>query len=188
MEDLRMIELEVMEKYAELVVKKGVNIQKGQALMINATLEGVEFTKLVVKEAYKAGAKDVHINWGDDDLTLWKFMYAPDEVLETVPEWRIQMYMSFAKDGAALLSIHATDPDLLQEIDPEKVAKANKASAKALANFRKYTMNDEIPWSVISIPTVGWAKKIFPDKTEEEAVKSLWEEIIKIVRVDEEDP
>lgn len=188
MEDLRMIELEVMEKYAELVVKKGVNIQKGQALMINATLEGVEFTKLVVKKAYEAGAKDVHINWGDDDLTLWKFQYAPDEVLENVPEWRVKLFESFAKDGAALLSIHATNPDLLKDIDPQKVAKANKAGAKALAEFRKYTMNDEIPWSVISIPTPGWAKKIFPDKTEEEAVKSLWEAIIKIVRVDQEDP
>lgn len=183
-----MFDRETMRKYAELVVKKGVNIQKNQALMINAPLEGVEFTKLVVEEAYKAGAKDVHINWGDDDLTLWKFQYAPNEVLENVPQWRINMYESFAKDGAALLSIHATDPDLLKDINPEKIAKANKASAKALANFRKYTMNDEIPWSVISIPTAGWAKKVFPDKTEEEAVKSLWEEIIKIVRVDEKDP
>src|SRR5690625_1309383 len=97
-----MIEQEVMEKYAELVVKKGVNIQKGQALMINATLEGVEFTKLVVKKAYEAGAKDVHINWGDDDLTLWKFQYAPDEVLENVPEWRVLHFESFAYGCAAL--------------------------------------------------------------------------------------
>src|SRR5699024_9653054 len=183
-----MIEKETMEKYAELVVKKGVNIQKGQALMINATLEGVDFTKLVVKKAYEAGAKEVHINWGDDDLTLWKFQYAPDEVLENVPEWRVKMLESFAKDGAALLSIHATNPDLLKDIDPQKVAKANKASAEALSEFRRYTMNDEIPWSVISIPTPGWAQKIFPDKSEEEAVKSLWEAIVKIVRVDQDDP
>ncbi|HLS35590.1 MAG TPA: aminopeptidase [Bacillota bacterium] len=183
-----MIERQVMEKYAELVVKKGVNIQEGQALMINAPLEGVKFTKLVVKAAYDAGAKDVHINWGDDDLTLWKFQYAPDEVLENVPEWRVKLYESFAKDGAALLSIHATNPDLLKDIDSEKIAKANKASAEALAEFRRYTMNDEIPWSVISIPTVGWAQKIFPDLSDKEAVKSLWEAIVKIVRVDQEDP
>src|SRR5690625_6395992 len=127
-----MIEQEVMEKYAELVVKKGVNIQKGQALMINATLEGVEFTKLVVKKAYEAGAKDVHINWGDDDLTLWKFQYAPDEVLENVPEWRVKQIESFAKDGAAPLSIQANHPDLIKEKHPQKGAKANKAGSKGL--------------------------------------------------------
>lgn len=183
-----MIEKQLMEKYAQLVVKKGVNIQKGQALMINSPIEGAEFTRLVVKAAYEAGAKDVHINWNDDDLTLLKFQYAPDEVLENVPEWRVKMYESFAKDGAALLSISATNPDLLKDVDPAKVAKANKASAEALADFRKYTMNDEIPWSVISIPTAEWAKKIFPDKSEEEAIKSLWDAILKIVRVDQDDP
>src|SRR5699024_6374193 len=82
----------------------------------------------------------------------------------------------------------STNPDLLKDIDPAKVAKASKASAEAMKEFRKYTMNDRIPWSIISIPTGEWAQKIFPDKSKEDAMESLWEEIFKIVRVDQDDP
>ncbi|WP_010097654.1 aminopeptidase [Ornithinibacillus scapharcae] len=183
-----MVSVQIQEKYAELALRKGVNLQKGQALMINSTIEGAEFTKIVAKKAYELGAKDVHINWGDDDLTLWKYQYAPDEVLGDYPEWKVKLHDMYAEDGAAVLSIRSTNPDLLKDIDPTKVAMANKAAAQAMTNFRKYTMNDKITWSIISIPTGDWAQKIFPDKSREDAIASLWEAIIKIVRVDQEDP
>lgn len=183
-----MVSQQIQEKYAELALRTGVNLQKGQALMINSSIEGADFTKIVAKKAYELGAKDVHINWGDDDLTLWKYQYAPDEVIGEFPEWRVKLHDMYAEDGAAVLSIRSTNPDLLKDIDPTKVAKANKAAAQAMTNFRKYTMNDKITWSIISIPTGDWAQKIFPDKSREEAIASLWEAIIKIVRVDQEDP
>lgn len=183
-----MVSVQVQEKYAELALRKGVNLQKGQALMINSTIEGADFTKIVAKKAYELGAKDVHINWGDDDLTLWKYQHAPDEVLGDYPEWKVKLHDMYAEDGAAVLSIRSTNPDLLKDIDPTKVAMANKAAAQAMTNFRKYTMNDKITWSIISIPTGDWAQKIFPDKSREDAIASLWEAIIKIVRVDQEDP
>ncbi len=183
-----MVSQELQEKYAELALKTGVNIQKGQALMINAPLEGVDFTKIVVRKAYELGAKDVHINWNDDELSLLKYENAPDEVIESFPEWRVKLQEGYAEDGAAVLNIRSTNPDLLKDIDPVRVAKANKASAEALVNFRQYTMNDRIPWSIISIPSKDWAQKIFPDKSPEDAVESLWEAILKIVRVDQPDP
>src|SRR5690625_6662735 len=74
-----MIEKETLEKYAELALKTGVNLQKGQALMINSTIEGADFTKIVVRKAYELGAKDVLINWSDDELTLLKYQYAPED-------------------------------------------------------------------------------------------------------------
>ncbi|MCT1576692.1 aminopeptidase [Oceanobacillus kimchii] len=183
-----MISTHTQEKYAELTLKKGVNLQKGQAVMINAPIEGADFTRIVARKAYELGAKDVHINWMDDELTLLKYQNASDEVIEHYPEWKVKLHDSFAEDGAAVVNIRATDPDLLKDIDPSKVAKANKASAQAMVNFRKYTMNDKIPWTIISIPSKAWAKKIFPDKSETDAVESLWEAILKIVRVDQEDP
>lgn len=183
-----MVRQELQEKYAELALKTGVNIQKGQALMINAPLEGADFTKIVVRKAYELGAKDVHINWNDDELSLLKYENAPDEVIASFPEWRVKLQEGYAEDGAAVLNIRSTNPDLLKDIDPVRVAKANKASAEALVNFRQYTMNDRIPWSIISIPSKDWAQKIFPDKSPEDAVESLWEAILKIVRVDQPDP
>lgn len=183
-----MVDQRSLEKYAELVLKTGVNLQPDQALMMNATIEGADFAKIVARKAYELGAKDVHINWTDDELTLLKYENAPDEVIGTFPEWRVKLHDMYAEDGAAVLSIRSTDPDLLSNIDPKRVAMANKAAGEAMVNFRKYTMNDKISWSIISIPSGKWAQKIFPDKMEEDAVQSLWDAILKIVRVDQDDP
>lgn len=183
-----MIDQETQEKYAELALKTGVNLQENQALMINAPLEGADFTKIVVRKAYELGAKDVHVNWVDDELTLLKYEYAPEEVLAEFPEWRVKMHHEFAEDGAALLSIRSTNPDLLKDIDPQRVALSNKASAQALTKFQEYVMNDKITWSIISIPTGDWAQKIFPEMSRSDAIKNLWEAIVKIVRVDQDDP
>ena len=183
-----MADQQTQEKYAALALRTGVNLQKNQALMINAPIEGADFTKIVVRKAYEMGAKDVHINWVDDELTLLKYENAPDEVIENYPDWKVMLHDSYAEDGAAVLSIRSTNPDLLQNIDPTRVAKANKASAQAMSNFRKYTMNDKIAWSIISIPTGDWSQKIFPEKSREDAIASLWEAIVKIVRVDQDDP
>ncbi len=176
------------EKYAELALRTGVNLQKGQALMINSSIEGADFTRIVVRKAYELGAKDVLVNWQDDELTLLKYQNAPEEVLTTIPEWQVEKNLYYAKDGAALLSIRSTNPDLLKDVDPAKVAKAQKAAGEAMKAFRQYTMNDRIAWSIISIPTGDWSQKIFPDKSKEEAKEALWEQIFKIVRVDQEDP
>ncbi|WP_164667515.1 aminopeptidase [Virgibacillus doumboii] len=183
-----MADREMKEKYAELALQTGVNLQKNQALMINAPIEGADFTRIVVRKAYEMGAKDVHINWVDDELTLLKYENAPDEVIANYPEWRVKLHDMYAEDGAAVLSIRSTNPDLLKDIDSSRVAKANKAAAQAMKNFRQYTMNDRITWSIISIPTGDWAQKIFPDKSKEDAIESLWDAIAKIVRVDQDDP
>ncbi|MBY7144830.1 aminopeptidase [Virgibacillus sp. NKC19-3] len=183
-----MVSQKTKEKYAALALQTGVNLQKNQALMINAPIEGADFTKVVARKAYELGAKNVHINWSDDDLTLMKYENAPDDVITDYPEWKVLLHDSFAEDGAAVLNIRSTNPDLLKDIDPTRVAKANKAAAQAMKNFRSYTMNDRIAWSIISIPTGDWAQKVFPDQSREDAIESLWEAIVKIVRVDHDDP
>lgn len=183
-----MADLNMQEKYAELALRTGVNLQKGQALMINSSIEGADFTRILVRKAYELGAKDVIINWQDDEISLLRYENAPEEVLTTVPQWMVDKYLYYAEDGVALLSVRSTNPDLLKDVDPARVAKASKASAEAMKEFRKYTMNDRIAWSIISIPTADWSKKIFPGTDEEEAKEKLWEQIFKIVRVDQEGP
>ena len=183
-----MIDQQTQEKYAELALRSGVNLQKNQSLMINSSIEGTEFTKIVVRKAYELGAKDVHVNWTDDELTLLRFENAPDEVLADFPDWRVNLHDYYAEDGAALLSIRSTNPDLLKDIDPARVAMANKASAQKMTKFQDYVMNDKITWSIISIPTGDWAQKVFPEKSRADAIESLWDAIVKIVRVDKDDP
>jgi len=183
-----MADLKLQEKYAELALRTGVNLQKGQALMVNSSIEGIEFTRIVVRKAYELGAKKVTINWQDDEITLLKYLHESEEVLTDISDWQVEKYLEFAKDGGALLSIRSTNPDLLKDADAKKVAAATKASAEAMKEFRQYTMNDRIAWSIISIPTGDWSQKIFPGTEVEEAKEKLWEQIFKIVRVDQEDP
>src|SRR5699024_5837869 len=135
-----MIDQQTMEKYAVLALRTGVNLHQGQALMSNAPVEVADFRRVVGKKAYKLGAKDVHVQWNDDELTLPKYQHAPEEVLTHYPEWKVNLPYFYAEDGAAILSIFSTNPDLLKDIDSARIAKANKAAAKALANFRSYTM------------------------------------------------
>lgn len=178
----------MLNDYAELCVKVGINLQKGQPLVISSPIEGAEFVRLVAKHAYAAGAKEVHVNWNDETLTKLKYENAPMEVFENFPKWYADGMEEFAEDGAGFLSISSQDPELLKEIDPKKIAANNKSSSIALKGFQKYTMNDINAWCVVSIPTKGWAKRVFPDVSEEEAMEKLWDAIFMATRMNSEDP
>ncbi len=179
---------DILSEYAKLCVKVGINLQKGQPLVINAPVEGAEFVRLVAKHAYAAGAKQVHVNWNDEALTKMKYENAPMEIFENFPKWYADGLEEFAEDGAGFLSIYSEDPELLKDIDPKKIATNNKSSSMALKNFRKYTMNDINSWCVISIPTKGWASRVFPEVSEEKAMEKLWEAIFTATRMDTENP
>lgn len=183
-----MVDQNIQEKYAELTLRTGVNLQKGQALMVRSTIESADFTRILVRKAYELGAKDVHVSWSDDELTLLKYQNAPDEVLANFPDWQVRLHEDFVKDGGAVLSILSPNPDLLKDIDPSRIAMANKASAEKMSTFQEYVMNDKVTWSIISIPSGDWAQKVFPEQSRTEAIASLWEAILKTVRVDQEDP
>lgn len=178
----------LLSKYAELSVRVGVNLQKGQTLVINSPIECAEFTRIVAKEAYKAGAKEVHVEWSDEELTLIKFMNAPEEAFKEFPKWKAEGYEELAKNGAAFLSISASNPELLRDVDPKKIAESNKTRSIALKKYREYIMNSTVAWSIVSIPTKAWSKKVFPNLSEESAIEKLWENIFKIVRVDKDNP
>ena len=177
-----------LEKYAELAVKVGVNIQKGQTLVIGATLDAAEFVRLVVKKAYETGAHNVVVNWNDDTITRTKYDLAPDDAFLEYPQWRAKEQEEFAEKGAAFMSIISTSPDLLKGVDPERIANFNKAAGKALANYRKAAQSDKVSWTVIASASPAWAAKVFPDVPSEQQVDKLWEAIFKATRVDVENP
>lgn len=177
-----------LRKYAELAVKTGVNIQKGQLLVITSPIECAPFTRLATEIAYEAGAKDVIVQWNDEISTKIKYLKAPEEVFDTIPKWMVDSRLSSAKEGAAFLSISAADPELLKEVDPKRIARYQKTSQLALKEFSERLMSNKNSWAVVSIPTTGWATKVFPNSSAEEAVELLWNEIFKVVRVDSEDP
>lgn len=177
-----------LEKYAELVVKTGINIQKNQILVISSPIECAFFTRKIAEIAYKEGAKDVVINWGDELFSKIRFLNAPEEVFEEFPEWQKEFYLSYVNQGAAFLSISASDPELMKDVNPERMLKARRTSSVALAEYREKLMSNKNVWSIVSVPTKAWATKVFPNLSEEEAINKLWEYIFKAVRADKEDP
>lgn len=177
-----------MEKLADLVVKKGVNVQKGQPVLLRCPVERADFARLVAKKAYERGAIEVVMQWSDDPLTLMKFENAPVEHFEEVPDWMVQRTKYYMEKGACVISVAATDPELLKDVDPKKTATWSKAFSAANKENMKYTMNDLNSWCVVSVPTVGWAKRVFPDVSEDEAMEKLWDAIFYTTRTDQDDP
>lgn len=177
-----------LEKYADLAVRVGVNIQKGQTLVVNAPISTADFVRQVAKSAYEAGAKNVHVEWNDDQLTRTKFDLAPDEAFTEYPVWKAKGFEEMAEGGAAFLSIVASNPDLLKGVDPNRIAAAQKAAGQAMEKYRSYAQADKISWCVIAVPSKEWAAKVFPDLTEEEQTSKLWDAIFQATRSDLEDP
>ncbi|WP_300410244.1 aminopeptidase [Lagierella sp.] len=177
-----------MEKLADLVVTKGVNVQKDQPVLLRCPIERADFGKLVAKKAYEKGAVEVIVQWSDDDLTLMKYENAPVEYFEEVPQWMVDRTKYYMEKGAAVISVAATDPELLKDVDPKKMANWNKAFSAANKENMKYTMNDINSWCVVSVPTKGWAKRVFPNLPEDKALEKLWEAIFYTTRTDVEDP
>ena len=179
---------ELLDKYAKLCLKVGINIKEGQPLVINAPIEGLEFVRLLAEKAYGMGASEVHVNWSDEELTKMKYRNSPMAVFENYPKWKADSLEDFAERGAGFISISSEDPELLKEMDPEKIAVGNKSASIALTKFRNYTMNDINPWLVVSIASKAWARSVFPDLEEDKAVEKLWEAIFQATRIYEEDP
>lgn len=179
---------EKLNEYAKLCVNVGINLQSGEPLVINSPIEGAEFVRLVAKNAYELGASDVHVNWNDETLTKLKYENAPMEVFESFPKWYADGLEDYAEKGAGFLSISAEDPEMLKDIDPKKIAANNKAGSIALKKFRNYTMNDINSWCVVSIPTLSWAKRVFPDLDENSAYEKLWDAIFDATRMNLDDP
>lgn len=178
----------LLNKYAKLVVKIGVNIQKNQTLVISSPVECAFFARLIAETAYKEGAREVVMNWKDELSSRIKYLYAPDEIFDEFPHWQKEFYIHYANMGAAFVSIHASDPEVMKGINPERISRANKTSLSALRPYSERLMSNKNTWCVISVPTVSWAKKVFPNESEDRAVSLLWNAIIKSVRGDAEDP
>lgn len=176
----------LLSKYAELAVKIGANVQKGQPLMISANIETKDFIRILVEEGYKAGASQVFVRYNDEIVNHHNFTYCDLDVLGTVPNYIVEQFNYFIEKGYALISVHAETPGLMADIDPIKIQTAAIAQNKALKSWREHTMGNRTQWCVISVPTAGWAKKVFPGITEEMAVDALWEAIFNAVRVRED--
>lgn len=174
--------------YAELLVKIGVNLQKGEMLVISAPISAVDLVKATVKCAYKHGAENVNVLWNDDEISKLGYKYRSKKSLAEVPDWIVQQREYFIDKKIVYLGISSNDPEALKGINPEKLAISRRASGKALKKFHDYTSSNKIRWALGAYPNKAWAKKMFPNLSSKQAMDKLWEYIMKSVRLDSKNP
>ncbi|WEG13152.1 aminopeptidase [Pullulanibacillus sp. KACC 23026] len=178
----------LLERYADLAVKIGVNLQEKQILHISAPTHAAEFVRFVVRKAYEVGALDVIIDWSDEGVIRARYDLAPDESFKSFPDWEVQKLETLVEKGAAFMTVFSQNPDLLTGVDPTRLATWQKTAAEATHSYRNAIMGGKVSRTVVSTPTPEWAKKVFPALSEEEAVEKLWKTIFEVTRVSTPDP
>src|SRR5699024_7992062 len=181
---------ENLQKYAKLLVAKGLNVQPNDWVKVTISVDQAPLARLITKEAYDLGAEKVIIKWSDDEITKQHYMHQPEEVLTNIPKYEIEESEDHVLNHRVCrLSILSNDPGLLNEVDPGKVAAFQKVAGKAFKAQRMATQNDDLKWTVAAAAGADWAKHVFPDlKTSEEQVDALWDQIFKTCRIYHDDP
>ncbi len=172
----------VLRDYARLIARTGINIQKGQAVIIHAGLDQPEFVQMLVEECYKAKASEVTVQWSYQNLTKLHFRYQSVKTLGTMEEWEKAREQFYCDTLPARIHLLSEDPDGLKGINMTKMAKANQMRYPIMKGYRDQRQNLE-QWCGAAVPGVAWAKKVFPGQPKGKAVELLWQAILDAARV-----
>ncbi|HZC06635.1 MAG TPA: aminopeptidase [Ktedonobacterales bacterium] len=181
-----------LESYVTVLLRLGVNLQPGQNLVVTSTSAPVEevapVMRLVTRKAYEMGARNVYPQWDDAAIARTRMLMAPDEAMSDVQMWRVKWLEEQSEQGSAFLTLLAPDPDLFEGVDIERLTASRRANARASARFSAATSAMAHPWSVGAIATRAWARKVYPEMSESDALAALWRYIFKTTRIDQPDP
>lgn len=177
----------MLARYADVVIKVGLNLRSGQRLSIRGIIEDAPFIRKVTESAYKAGAKYVDVLWTDEQINRIRLQHADPATLDTLPEWMPSRYEEYYKNGDAELAISSFNPDLYDGIDPDRIATVRTTLLKKVWEpLRKYENLSN--WCVVATAAPAWAKRVFPGLSENEAQEKLWEAIFRVCRIDVPNP
>ena len=177
-----------LDRLAEVAVTVGLGLAPGQELVITAPLEAVPLVRRITEHAYRAGATLVTTLYTDDEATLARYSYAPDESFDHAAGWLQDGLAVAYRAGSARLAITGANPALLAGQDAAKVSRANVAFSKASRPPLELITRHEINWTIVAAATPAWAKLVFPDLDETDALRQLWEAIFRTTRIDVPDP
>ena len=181
------VDEKTVRQYARLIARTGLNVQPGQIVVMNCPAEHYEFGRLVIEEAYAAGAKEVIVRWNDSVERRLFYQHASEDTLANVPHWVEEFSDYCAETKAGSISIGGSDPEAFKGVDPHRMHVYQAAMDKATQKRNKLLTASEIPWTVVAVPQKQWAKKVFPELSEDEAMAMLWQRILKAVRIGDGD-
>ena len=176
-----------LKKYAKLLARVGVNVKKGQTVFIEAGLDQPEFVTMVVEECYKAGASEVYVDWSHQPANKLSSQYRSLESLSQLKPWAKSKWEYKAEKYACRLFIESEDPDGMNGVDQEKMSKVRRALYPIIKPFRQAIENRH-QWCIAAAPGAAWAKKVFPNVSEAEALEKMWDAILYTSRADGDDP
>ena len=177
------MKVQVLRKYAELIVKVGANVQKGQDVIVYAELDQPRFVEFVVSEAYKAGAKSVTVRWSHNPVDKIRYKKESLKSLSEVPNWIIEREKHYVKTLPATIYLVSDDPDAYKGVNQAKLAKVGQAVYPILKPFRDEREN-KYQWTIAGLPGPAWAKKVFPNLPKKKAMEKLWGAILATSRAD----
>ncbi|MFV0423966.1 MAG: aminopeptidase [Bacilli bacterium] len=175
--------MEKIKEYAKLIVEVGLNVKEGENVIITSQISTPELVYHVMEESYAAGAREVVVRWIDDTVSRKKFLNDKDEVFDNIPQWNVEYFNHYDAMNSNYLNIYSSDPEALKGVDNSRIMKMSKLTNEALSEHVGAVMGNAQSWCVVSVPNKAWAKKVFPDLSEEVAVSKLWDLIFDIVRV-----
>jgi aminopeptidase len=172
-----------LERYAEVIIKIGVNVQPGQRVLIMPWVENADFVRILTEQAYKAGASFVDVLWEDELLRLTRFEHAPRESFNLHSDWPSAAIVEAGERGDALIRMASPDPTLLLEQEPSLVKDFQKTQMEILKPYMTLVRNRGINWVGIGPPTKRWAAKVLPDVPAEDRIRKMWEIIFEMCRI-----
>jgi len=185
-----MFKKELLEKYAEVIVKNGINVYKGQPVIVNTSVEAMPLARLAVKKAYEAGASVVKLDIYDDECSRYNYEYQDLDTLQIIPDYTIDEKKYWIDKNVCIIHIISDDPLAFKGIDSSKIqAKRIAYCKKAGDEILNYYSSNKGQWTIVGYPNAKWAKQVFPTLSEEEGVEALWQAILKTMRItDDNDP
>lgn len=175
-------------KYAELLVDVGINITDGKRLYIRATADALPLVRLVTKIAYERGSKEVKVSLSDDTIARLNATYRTEEELAVIHDFQVAERMYYSDEKAGFLSIISSSPELLKDVSPKKLQAMQVANGQAFKEFSSRTQSDFHSWCVAGYPSVEWARLVYPELSDDDAVNALLELILYTVRADVSNP
>jgi aminopeptidase len=174
---------ERVDRYAELAVRVGANVQPGQLVDVLARVEHAEVARAVARAAYRAGARYVDVLYSDQHLRRALIEHAEDEVLSWTPPWLLERAQQVGIERAAIIALAGdAEINLLADLPGERVGRARM---KELADENMRQINEQLNnWTIIGVPNTGWASQMFGEPD----VERLWELVEFCVRLDVDDP
>jgi aminopeptidase len=185
---------ELLQKYAEAIVRVGLNLRAGQRLIItNATSRGVPpaarpLVYAVTRAAYAAGARFVDVIWGDEEMLRLRVQHAPADSFDEYPKWHVSGTLDMLEKGDALLSLYANNPDVYHGLDLERLGVIQKSHLENWSPVSALVSRNATNWCIAAAAAPAWAAKIFPDLPPKEAEEKLWQAIFETTRATEPDP